>query len=117
MSDIFEDLFGGLGGGIDLDAMMRDIDKKIAELDADVTSGEVETGKGVRVEVKEVDGKITEVNVTGNYDEAYDAKGSAKALEDGQVATNKSNIEALQELVGDGCEEIPEADIYALFEA
>ena len=28
-------LFGGLGGGIDLDAMMRDIDKKIAELDAE----------------------------------------------------------------------------------
>ena len=28
-------LFGGLGGGLDLDAMMRDIDRKIAELDAE----------------------------------------------------------------------------------
>jgi len=28
-------LFGGLGGGIDLDAMMKDIDRKIAELDAE----------------------------------------------------------------------------------
>ena len=27
-------LFGGLGRGIDLDALMRDIDAKIAELDA-----------------------------------------------------------------------------------
>lgn len=28
-------MFGGLGGGIDLDAMMKDIDRKIAELDAE----------------------------------------------------------------------------------
>lgn len=28
-------LFGGLGGGLDLDAMMKDIDRKIAELDAE----------------------------------------------------------------------------------
>lgn len=101
----------GEGGSVD-----TQIDNKIAELDADVTSATVETGKGVRVQVTEVDGKITEVNVTGNFDNAYDVKGAAKALEDGQVATNKSNIEALQGLVGEGFEDIAEADIRALFE-
>ena len=101
----------GEGGSVD-----TQIDNKIAELDADVTSATVETGKGLQVNVKEVDGKITEVNVTGNFDNAYDVKGAAKALEDGQVATNKSNIEALQGLVGEGFEDIAEADIRALFE-
>ena len=33
----------------------------------------------------------------------------------GQVATNKTNIEALQTLVGEGFEAIPEASIRALF--
>lgn len=101
----------GEGGSVD-----TQIDNKIAELDADVTSAEVESGKGLRVQVVEENGKITAVNVTGNYDNAYDVKGAAKALEDGQVATNKTNIEALQQLVGEGCEEIAEADIRALFE-
>lgn len=36
-------------------------------------------------------------------------------LADGQVATNKTNIESLQTLVGEGYEAIPEADIRALF--
>lgn len=38
-------LFGGLGGGIDLDAMMRDIDKKIAELDAEEARQKAEQAK------------------------------------------------------------------------
>ncbi len=38
-------LFGGLGGGIDLDAMMRDIDKKIAELDAEEARQKQEQAK------------------------------------------------------------------------
>ena len=38
-------LFGGLGGGIDLDAMMRDIDKKIAELDAEEARQKAEQEK------------------------------------------------------------------------
>ena len=38
-------LFGGLGGGIDLDAMMRDIDKKIAELDAEEARQKEEQAK------------------------------------------------------------------------
>ena len=38
-------MFGGLGGGIDLDAMMRDIDKKIAELDAEEARQKEEQAK------------------------------------------------------------------------
>ena len=66
------------------------VDTKIANavnaLDADVTSAAVEAGKGVQVQVVEVDGKITNVNVTGNYDNAYDAKGAAaQALVDAKA--------------------------------
>ena len=57
------------------------IDTKIAELDADKTSAAVEAGKGIQVQVVEVDGKITNVAVTGNYDEKYDAKGAAATAE------------------------------------
>ena len=38
-------LFGGLGGGIDLDAMMKDIDRKIAELDAEEARQKEELAK------------------------------------------------------------------------
>lgn len=38
-------MFGGLGGGIDLDAMMRDIDRKIAELDAEEARQKQEQAK------------------------------------------------------------------------
>ncbi len=38
-------LFGGLGGGLDLDAMMRDIDRKIAELDAEEARQKEEQSK------------------------------------------------------------------------
>ena len=57
------------------------ITNAINALDADITSAEVEEGKGVRVQVVEVDGKITNVNVTGNYNNAYDAKGAAGSAE------------------------------------
>jgi hypothetical protein len=104
----------GEGGSVD-----TQIGDAIAELDADVTSATVEAGKGVQVQVVEVDGKITTVNVTGNYDNAYDAKGTAAAavtaLETGAVSTNTTNIEALQGVVGEGYEAIPEASINALF--
>lgn len=56
-------------------------DAEIAKLDADVTSAAVETGKGIQVQVVEVDGKVTTVAVTGNYANAYDAKGSAGTAE------------------------------------
>lgn len=56
-------------------------DNKIAALDADKTSAVVEAGKGIQVQVVEVDGLITTVNVTGNYDNSYDAKGAAATAE------------------------------------
>lgn len=65
----------GEGGSVD-----SQINTKIAELDADITSAAVEAGKGIQVQVVEVDGKITNVNVTGNYDNKYDAKGAAEAI-------------------------------------
>lgn len=68
----------GEGGSVD-----SKITTAIEALDADVTSAAVEAGKGVQVQVVEVDGKVTTVNVTGNYDNAYDVKGAAaQALTD-----------------------------------
>lgn len=93
----------GEGGSVD-----TQIDNKIAGLDADVASAEVEAGKGLQVQVVEADGKITNVVVSGNYDETYEAKGAAKALEDGK-------IKDLEDKVGDGFEVIGEAEINALF--
>lgn len=62
------------------------IDDAIAALDANVSSAEPEAGKGVKVSVVEVDGKITEVSVSGNYDNAYDAKGAAATAKSEAVA-------------------------------
>ena len=39
------DMFGGLSGGLDLDAMMKDIDRKIAELDAEEARQKEEQNK------------------------------------------------------------------------
>ena len=74
----------GEGGSVD-----SKIKTAIEALDADVTSAAVEAGKGVQVQVVEVDGKITTVNVTGNYDNVYDAAGSAtQALADAKAYTD-----------------------------
>lgn len=56
-------------------------DDSIAGLDANVTSAAVEAGKGIQVQVIEVDGKVDQVVVSGNYDSAYDAKGAANTAE------------------------------------
>lgn len=88
----------GEGGSVE-----TQIGNAIADLDADITSATVEEGKGLQVQVVEVDGKVTTVAVTGNYDNSYDAKGAADnakteslaavtALEEGQVATNTQAI-------------------------
>lgn len=62
------------------------IDAKIGELDASVTSAEVVEGKGLRVQVTETDGKVDGVVVTGNFDASYDAIGaSAQALVDAKA--------------------------------
>ena len=107
----------GEGGSVD-----TQITNAIAELDADVTSAEVETGKGLQVQVVEVDGKITTVNVTGNYDAKYDALGAAgtaesnaKTYADNLDEAMDTRVTSLEEKVGEGCEEIPSELIYALF--
>lgn len=63
------------------EAVDTQITNAIAGLDADVTSATVEEGKGIQVQVVEVDGKVTSVAVTGNYDNAYDSKGAAATAE------------------------------------
>ena len=90
----------GEGGSVD-----SKITTAIEALDADIKSAEVEAGKGVQVQVVEVDGKVTTVNVTGNYDNAYDAKGSstqaltdAKAYADGLAGNYDTKGSALQAL-------------------
>lgn len=76
--DRVADLEAALGEGGNV---ATQITNAIAGLDADIISAAVETGKGIQVQVTEVDGKITAVAVTGNFDEKYDAKGAAAAAE------------------------------------
>lgn len=107
----------GEGGSVD-----TQIVNKIAELDADVTSADVEDGKGVQVQVVEVDGKVTAVNVTGNYDETYDVKGAAatalsdaKTYADGLNISMDTRVASLEAKVGEGFEAITSDEINALF--
>ena len=122
----------GEGGSVE-----TQIDNAIAELDANVTSASVEAGKGVQVQVVEVDGVVTTVAVTGNYDNKYDALGAAataeanakaeaatkaseaetaaKAHADGLNTAMDTRVTVVEGLVGDGYQAIPEADINALF--
>ena len=65
----------------------------INALDSDVKSTEVEAGKGLQVQVAQIDGKLTNVNVLGNFDNSYDAKGAASAAQEAAAtdATTKAN--------------------------
>lgn len=72
----------GEGGSVD-----TQIGNAIADLDADVTSAEVESGKGLRVQVTEVDGKVKTVAVSGNFDNSYDAKGAADTAKSEAIAS------------------------------
>ena len=78
----------GEGGSVD-----TQINTAIGNLDADVTSAEVEAGKGIQVQVVEEDGKVKTVAVTGNFDNAYEAKGAAATVktEAATDATTKAN--------------------------
>lgn len=93
------------------------IKTSIEGLDADITSAAVEAGKGVQVQVVEADGKVTGVNVTGNFDNKYDALGAAatvnsaletyKGTNDAAVAAAKkagddaqADVDALEAKVG-----------------
>lgn len=66
---------GGAGGSV-----ADQINTAIRNLDADITSPTVEAGKGIQVQVVEADGKVTGVNVTGNFDNKYDALGAAATV-------------------------------------
>ena len=68
-------------------------DTEIGKLDADITSAAVEAGKGIQVQVVEADGKITNVNVTGNFDNKYDAAGAAATV-DGKLESYKTSNDA-----------------------
>ena len=93
------------------------INTAIEGLDADITSAAVEEGKGIQVQVVEADGKVTGVNVTGNFDNKYDALGAAatvnsaletyKGTNDAAVAAAKkagddaqADVDALEAKVG-----------------
>ena len=54
---------------------------RIAMLDADIVSETVEAGKGIQVQVVEENGKVTQVVVSGDYSNTYDAKGAATTAE------------------------------------
>lgn len=56
-----------------------------------------------------------DARITANNTAIVANANAITTLENGQVATNKSDIASLKELVGDGVEEIDEADIRALF--
>lgn len=77
-------------------AVGEQIDAKIAELDADITSATVDEGKGVQVQVVEIDGKVTTVAVTGNYDNSYDAKGAAEQAKTDAIADAEAKDTALE---------------------
>lgn len=91
-------------------AVADQISAAIGELDADIKSAEVETGKGIQVQVAEVDGKLTSVTVTGNFNESYDVKGAASAAQAAAEATaaadaiskaNTAKSEAISEAAAD----------------
>lgn len=77
-------------------AVGEQIDAKIAELDADITSATVDEGKGVQVQVVEIDGKVTTVAVTGNYDNSYDTKGAAEQAKTDAIADAEAKDTALE---------------------
>ena len=102
----------GKGGSV-----AEKINTAIGGLDADITSAAVEAGKGIQVQVVEADGKVTGVNVTGNFDNKYDALGAAatvnsaletyKGTNDAAVAAAKKagddaqrDVDALEAKVG-----------------
>lgn len=87
-SSVVEGISGkvtALEGKVDVEkvstAISTAVTNAVAGLDADKTSATVEEGKGIQVQVVEVDGKITNVAVSGNYDNKYDVKGAATTAE------------------------------------
>ena len=84
-------------------AVGEQIDAKIADLDATVTSTDVEEGKGLKVTTVQTDGKLVSVALEGDFDATYDALGSADtakseaisaAAEDATTKANKAEENA-----------------------
>ena len=86
-----------------------------------VTATELATNSVTTVKIADANVTLAKLatDVTDSIADAKkagtDASSAVTALENGAVKTNAENITALQELVGEGYEEIPEASIRALF--
>ena len=86
-----------------------------------VTATELATNSVTTVKIADANVTLAKLatDVTDSIADAKkagtDASSAVTALENGAVKTNADNITALQELVGEGYEEIPEASIRALF--
>lgn len=64
---------------------------KVESLDSEISSTAPTAGKGLKVTVKQVDGLLNSVTVTGNFDQSYDAKGAAAAVQ-GKLDTAEQNL-------------------------
>lgn len=85
-------MFGGLGGGIDLDAMMRDIDRKIAELDAEEARQKQEQAK-----LKENDNtKLPEVKAEPPKTNDF----ALPSIKDANALPQKGSLSLLDDRVG-----------------
>ena len=107
-----------LEGKVDVEKVSTAISTAVSNavngLDADITSTEVEEGKGIRVNVKEVDGKITNVVVSGNYDNKYDVKGAAAgALTDAKAFTTQEIGKLSYDAAGSAEQALKDAKAYA----
>ena len=88
-SDSGGGLFGGLGGGLDLDAMMRDIDKKIAELDAEEARQKAELEKKKK-EQEEKEPKVeVETNISADNELKTDDSMLDKFMIDDSIPSTK----------------------------
>lgn len=102
------------------------INPSTREISAVVVAGSItatELASNSVTTAKIADGNVTlaklATDVTDSIADAKkagtDASAAVTALEEGQVATNTTNIATLQSKVGEGFEQIPEASIRALF--
>lgn len=87
-------------------------DAEIAKLDADKISAAVETGKGIQVQVVEQDGKITNVAVTGNYDNKYETKGAAATAKT-EAKAYADSLAVNYDAVGTAASKANEAEVNA----
>lgn len=112
-----EALVGTLPEGVTATTIIGYIQEVVA---AEKTRAEgVESGLNTRLETVETaigEGGSVTTAIADAKKAGTDASAAVTALADGQVATNKTNIEALQGLVGEGYEAISTDEINALFE-